>query len=911
MRRRRRRCPGCRLRPKRGRVLPYPARRGNLATDIDQTLRDDVRLLGELLGETIRDHQGERVFALVETVRKLARRARQGEGAAGADLFGTLAALDTADSTAIGRAFAHFLALANIAEQHHRIRRRFALLRQPDAAPQFGSLDEAFGRLLAQGVPPGQLRQCVDDMAIELVLTAHPTEVNRRTILARHSAIADLLARRDLPTLTPTERAQVRDDLRRQVELIWLTDEITRDRPTPVEEARAGLVVFERSLWDTLPRFLRHVDRALQRHTGTGLGQGAAPIRFGSWMGGDRDGNPRVTAEVTRRACALARWMAAGLYAAEVEALRGELSIGVCSEEMRAVVGDQPEPYRALLRRVHDRLVATRRHFGNLSLGRAADGDRSAPLLRADELREPLLLCWHSLLATGATQVAHGRLLDLLRRLDAFGLTLVRLDIRQDADRHAAVLDAVTRALGLGSYLSWDEPRRLSFLAEQLAGRRPLIPRDLDADESVGEVLATFAAIAEQPAESLGAYVISMARSASDVLAVELLQREAGVTPPLRVVPLFETRDDLAGCGPAVATLLDQPASRARQVGEIEVMLGYSDSAKDAGRLCASWSLYKAQEALLATCAARGVRLTLFHGRGGSIGRGGGPTHAAILGQPPGTVQGAMRVTEQGEVIQSKFGLPGIALRSFDLYVTSVAEATLRPPAAPEPRWRELMDAAADTAMATYRAVVREDPTFVPYFRAVTPEVEIGSLKIASRPARRRSGGGVESLRAIPWVFAWTQTRLLLPSWLGTGEAAREMLAGPDRATWLAMAERWPFLRAALSMAEMVLAKSSPEIAAVYDELLAPAHTRALGEQLRERQRAAVRAVQESLGHDELLADNPETRHSLAVRNPYVDPLNLLQAELLRRGRESPDPALQDALLVTINGIAAGMRNTG
>lgn len=882
-----------------------------MTADPHRPLRDDVRLLGALLGDTIRAHGGVRVYELVENVRQLARRARDGEPAAQADLSRTLSDLGPDDALAIGRAFAHFLALANIAEQHHRIRRRYAYLRAPDSAPQPGSLVEAFARFAAAGVAPEALHECVRTLRIDLVLTAHPTEVNRRTILARHAAIAAVLARRDQPSLTPAERDESEAALRREIELIWLTDEIMRSRPTPVEEARAGLVVFEQSLWDTVPRFLRQLDRALSASTGRGLPAGSACVRFGSWMGGDRDGNPRVTADVTRRVCAVARWMAADLYWREVDALRAELSLRDCSEDLRAAVGDVAEPYRALLRNVRARLAATRSHFAAQSHARSAVASPEDVLVTVDQLRGPLMMCWQSLVEVGASRVANGRLLDILRRLDCFGLSLVRLDIRQDAARHVAVLDAVTRDLGIGSYGDWPERRRVAFLVEQLNDRRPLIPRDIALDAPEREVLATLAAIAEQPREGLGAYVISMASAPSDVLAVELLQREAGVCDPLPVVPLFETQDDLAGCGAAVAALLDQPASRASREREIEVMLGYSDSAKDAGRLCASWALYEAQQALLTACQDRGARLRLFHGRGGSIGRGGGPTHTAIMAQPPGTVGGAMRVTEQGEAIQAKFGLPGIALRNLDLYVTSVVEATLLPPRPPHERWRAPMATAAMIAMTAYRATVRDDPAFVPYFRAVTPETEIGQLKIASRPAKRRQGGGVESLRAIPWVFAWTQTRLLLPSWLGTGDAAAAMLAGPERDMWLEMARDWPFLRAALSMAEMVLAKSSPEIAAVYDELLAPDDTKALGAALRERQRQAVQAVLESQGHHALLEENATLRRSIAVRNPYVDPLNLLQAELLRRVRKDPNETLQDALLVTINGIAAGMRNTG
>jgi len=878
-----------------------------------QRLRDDVRMLGAMLGDAIARHEGSEVFELVEQIRQLSKNARNGNVDARAELQQTLASLDAPRAVVIARAFSHFLWFANIAEQHHRIRRRYDYLRRADGAPQVGSLDEAFGRFRRAGIDPQQLHGAVANMQVELVLTAHPTEVNRRTILQKHSHIAALLARLDETSLSPNERTQTRDRIERELAAIWLTDEIMRRRPTPVEEARGGLFVFEQSLWDAIPRFYRQLDRALREHTGNGLASGCAPIRFGSWMGGDRDGNPRVTAQVTRRVCALARWMAAELYWREIDRLRASLSLRDASDELRDAVGREDEPYRALLHDVRARLDRTRSHFGRIASNEPSD--QSDIYVAADELREPLQLISRSLHATGAGLIADGHLADILRRLDCFGVTLVRLDIRQDAGRHADVIDAVTAALGLGSYNDWGEDRRIAFLTEEIANPRPLIPRDLACSDEVREVLESMAVMAEQPRESLGNYVISMASSASDVLAVQLLQREAGIAAPLPVVPLFETRDDLAGCGAVVDQLLTVINGDDRG---LQVMLGYSDSAKDAGRLCASWALYEAQEDLVAACDRHGVDLTLFHGRGGSIGRGGGPTHQAILSQPPGSIRGRMRVTEQGEVIQAKFGLQGIALRNLELYVTGVAEASLVPAAPPPAKWRALLDDAAAVGMRAYRDVVRRDPDFVPYFRAVTPEREIGRMKIASRPAKRRVGGGVESLRAIPWVFAWTQTRLLLPSWLGTGSALRRGLDGPDRQTWLQMAREWPFLRSLLAMAEMVLAKSAPGIAAYYDELLGPPQTEGIGRRLRGLRDDTERAILQCLKTDELLADNAVLRRSIRVRNPYVDPLNLLQAELLRRVRAldpdaDPEVAeqLNDALLITINGIAAGMRNTG
>ncbi len=856
----------------------------------DDRLRADVRMLGAFLGDTLKEVEGEDLFATVERVRRLSRAARKGDAAAAEELAALLRSLPVEDALPVARAFAQFLALANIAEQHHRIRRRREY-REAGSAAQRGSPDQSFGALLADGVAPADLHRTVRELEIELVLTAHPTEVNRRTILHKQNVIADLLDRGD------------EDGLRRVVAEIWLTDEVHRRKPSPVEEARGGLMVFEQCLWDAVPRWLRSLDASLAAATGEGLPLDVSPVRFGSWMGGDRDGNPNVTAETTRRVCALGRWIAADLYWREVDALRAELSLERCSDELRAAVGDVAEPYRELLRGVRDRLDATREHFAALLAGEAPDDDR-AIYLRPDELAAPLELCRRSLIATRAGRIAEGRLTDILRRLAAFGLVLARLDIRQEAPRHAEALDAVTRALGLGSYAEWDEAGRRNFLLAELASRRPLIPRELDASEDVREVLATFAEIARQP--DLGAYVISMASTPSDALAVLLLQKEAGVHPPLRVVPLFETDDDLAGAVDTMERLYDVAPWREAFGDRQEVMIGYSDSAKDAGRLAAAWSLYQAQERLVAGARARGIRLTLFHGRGGSVGRGGGPMHRAILSQPPGSTDGRLRVTEQGEMIQAKFGLPGIAQRTLDLYLTAVTEGKLRPPRGPEPAWRALMSEMADAAKAGYRDLVRGEPDFVPYFRAVTPEQELGRLKIGSRPARRRKGGGVESLRAIPWIFAWTQTRLMLPSWLGVGDGLARGLQDPDT---LGAMRDWPFLDATLSLICMVLAKAEPPIAAMYDAALCPAELEGLGERLRARCRRTAALLEEVQGS--LRDGNPVLARTLDLRNPYVDPLNVLQAELLRRFRAEPDPRLEEALIVTINGIAAGMRNTG
>jgi phosphoenolpyruvate carboxylase len=815
------------------------------------------------------------------------------------------------EAVPITRAFAHFLHLANIAEQHHRIRRRREYQRDPQAAPQRASCEDAFARLLAAGVGQERLYEAVCALRIELVLTAHPTEVARRTMAQKYNRIASVLAVRDRPDLTPVEREELVAALQREIATAWETDEVRDERPSPLDEVRSGLVIFEQSLWDALPRYLRSVDRALRRATGRGLPIDVAPVRFGSWIGGDRDGNPNVTPQVTRRACFLARWVATNLYLQEVNALRDELSLVTASPELRERAGGAREPYREFLRGVRARLLATREWI-EASLRSEEDITPGSDVyIEAADFAAALDLSYRSLEATGHGLIAAGRLTDVLRRVSAFGITLARLDIRQEAARHTDALAAITSALGLGSYADWDEQTRLNFLLRELTSRRPLIPPDLNATPEANDVLDTFRMIARLPAESTGAYVITMARSASDVLVVELLQKEMRVPSRLRVVPLFETSQDLRNAGSVMNALFELPRYRARTRGHQEVMIGYSDSAKDVGRLTAGWDLYRAQEQVASACRKHEIRLTLFHGRGGSVGRGGGPTYLAIRSQPPGSIDGSIRVTEQGEMLRAQFGLPDIAVRTMEVYTTGTLEAWLTPDEEPLPEWRACMDRLAADARAAYQRIIYEDPRFVEYFRASTPEPEIGELNIGSRPARRGGGTSVSSLRAIPWQFAWTQTRLMLGAWLGVEEALDRAFARGERDALRAMHREWQYFQSSIGLIEMVLAKADGVIAAEYDRQLVPRGLKPLGKELRKRLQRAIAGVLEITEQGELLESNPVIRRSIDVRNPYVDPLNLLQVELLRRVRQNADPRTRAALMVTVNGIAAGLRNTG
>jgi len=883
---------------------------------LHESLRDNVRLLGDSLGRTIAKDLGSEFVDRIETIRALAKRGRQGVDEAGRrELIDYLRALPESELLPVTRAFNQFLNFSNIAEQHYRARFRRVEDYKPGTQPDLGEL---LKRVAASGKTPRQLVDALATMRVELVLTAHPTEVIRRTLIQKYDAIDDCLRVIESSADHPEVLQRAQGRLEELIAQSWHTDEIRHERPTPVDEAKWGFAVIENSLWQAVPIFHRDLDTLLLENAGERLPLGASPIRFASWMGGDRDGNPNVTAKVTEEVLLLGRWMAADLYLRDLEQLKAELSMWKANAALKAEVGNDPErdaePYRALLKRLSARLEATR-DWARARLDGAPVGDE--PIIETrEQLFEPLLSCYRSLCDVGLETIANGVLLDTLRRVTVFGVTLAKLDVRQDGARHAQFFAELTQYLNIGNYHDWDESARQDFLLAELASPRPLIPPRWECSAEAREVLDTFRVIGREHREALGTYVISMARQPSDVLAVALLMKEAGGDVQLPIAPLFETLDDLERAGDVIDRLLELPGYRHYAGDYQEVMIGYSDSAKDAGQLAAAWAQYRAQERLVEVCRGHGVTLTLFHGRGGTVGRGGGPAHAAILSQPPGSVNGSLRVTEQGEMIRFKFGQPEIALRSMEIYACAVLEATLLPPPAPRPAWREEMDRLADIAHRAYVGVVRENPDFVAYFRAVTPESALGRLPLGSRPAKRRQEGGIETLRAIPWIFAWTQTRLMLPAWLGSGEAfaARiEETGGLERLR--EMRANWPFFGTYLDMLEMLLAKSDPQIAAYYEHRLVDDPTlERLGRSLRQRLVDLEQVLLRILDQRTLLQETPLIRQAIEVRNPYIDPLHGLQAELLQRNRDAGgdfSPELSRALMVTMAGIAAGLRNTG
>ena len=681
-------------------------------------------------------------------------------------------------------------------------------------------------------------------------------------------------------------------------------------RPSPIDEAKWGFAMIENSLWLAVPDFLRELSTQVAQVTGQELPPWVAPVRLCSWMGGDRDGNPAVTHTVTREVLLLARWAAADLYSRDLTGLIQDLSMSEASDDLRSIAGDnEVEPYRRVLKGLGDELIILRQELEARLRGDSVE--RLSRIRDTSDLFDPMLVMWESLHACGMGEIADGYLLDTLRRISTFGIDLVTLDIRQESSRHAQAIAEITTFLELGDYLRWDDSKRCDFLRQELANPRPLIPYEFKPSDDVTEVLNTCEVIADADPASLGSYVISMARQPSDILAVMLLQKACGVTQPLPVAPLFETLDDLERA-PAVLTSLLSDASYIAAIGGVQhVMIGYSDSSKDAGTLAAAWAQYCAQDELSKVANQFGVKLVLFHGRGGTAGRGGGPAHRAILAQPPGSVDNAIRVTEQGEMIRWKFGLPDLAVQTLTAYVQSVMQATLSPVDRPKPEFVDLMNALARDSVKSYRALVNQHPDFVAYFRAVTPEGALGKLPLSSRPAKRKVDGGIESLRAIPWIFAWTQIRLMLPAWLGSDEALSNSLRHGGRDLLRTMYAEWTFFQVYIDMLEMVLAKSDPDIAAHYEGVLL-GEEHALGKLTRIRLQSAIESISEIKQVFELLEREPAITRSLAVRHPYMEPLHILQAELLRRDRESPQqPLVERALMASVAGIAAGMRNTG
>ncbi|MEL0641779.1 phosphoenolpyruvate carboxylase [Pseudoalteromonas aliena] len=874
-------------------------------------LRGNVNLLGQLLGQTIKDAQGQAILDKVEEIRALSKSSRSGNEDDRQALIEVLHALSDEELLPVARSFNHFLNLANVAEQFHTVS-RFNDVGFGQQNPLTQTLKTLVTKAEQGQLDSNHLAETLSKLHINLVLTAHPTEVTRRTIINKHVELSDCLASLERKDNLPQERDNILNRIEQLISQAWHTDDIRRSRPTPVDEAKWGYAVIENSLWHAVPRFLREFSANVKEQLSLELPIDYSPIEFTSWMGGDRDGNPFVTSQVTAEVLDHGRWMALNLYIQDLKTLCAELSMSDASDELVELAGQEFEPYRAVIKKLKNQVAETVAHLGAKIKNKRSDSQDL--ITDINQLKHPVEVCYRSLLKCNMKVVADGLLLDLLYRINSFGLRLAKLDVRQDSSRHSDVFSELTRYLGLGDYNQWQEQDKQAFLLAELNSRRPLIPKHWQPSPDVREVLDTFDVIAKQDEQTFGLYIISMARTASDILAVQLLLKESGCSFDLPVAPLFETLDDLNAGSDVITTLLDNVWYRGHIKNTQNVMIGYSDSAKDAGMMAAGWAQYEAMDKLVQLADERGIELILFHGRGGTVGRGGAPAAQALHSQPPGSLKGGLRVTEQGEMIRFKFGLPDVALQSLNIYAGAVLQSNLLPPPEPKSQWREVMKLISEESCEHYRNVVRHDENFVPYFRMATPELELSKLPLGSRPAKRNPNGGVESLRAIPWIFAWSQNRLMLPAWLGALTGLKAALDQYGVETLNEMSLQWPFFRSRLEMLEMVFSKADCWLSEHYDNALVEDMYKPLGATLRKELQEAIGLVQSLSPQKSLLAEQPWIKESISLRNPYTDPLNLLQVELLRRARSEEkrnEGDIDNALMITMTGIAAGMRNTG
>jgi phosphoenolpyruvate carboxylase len=904
-------------------------------------LRASVRRLGELLGGALTRHEGDHLLDLVEQVRRLARQDDDG-----AELAALLSEVDDPTAIVLARAFTAYFQLANITEQVHRS--------QELAARPAGTLSQTVDRIaaaIAEGsMDTARAQEIVDRLELRPVFTAHPTEASRRSVLDLLRRVAELVDGSEDPRLRPADAERIQRRLAEVVDLLWQTDELRIDRPQPTDEARTAAYYLETLAGAVVPDLLEELDRQLAR-IGVRLGRDARPLRFGSWAGGDRDGNPNVTPAVTLEVLTLQHEFGLRVLIAAIDDLVLELSastrvVGVSPELLASLEADRAalpevhdryirlnaqEPYRLKLTYLRARLFATRER---LAAGRPHRPGHD--YLGVGELVGELDLMRESLRRNDAELIADGPVLRVLRTAVATGLALATLDIREHAGRHHAALGVLYDRLGelRAPYASLDRTARTALLSAELAGRRPLVGRTTAALPAPADAVLDLFTTVRKALDRFGpevieSYVISMTQGIDDVLAAVVLGREAGLVdlgdePWARIgfVPLFETVAELEAAGPLLDALLADPSYRRLVTarGDVqEIMLGYSDSSKDAGIAASRWQIHRAQRALRDVARGHGVVLRLFHGRGGSVGRGGGPTGEAILAQPYGTLDGPMKVTEQGEVISDKYVLPALGRENLEVALAAVLEASVLHRTSLLPRdvldvWDSTMDLVAAHAQTAYRSFVG-DPGLVPFFVAATPVDELGNLNIGSRPSRRPGGsGGLADLRAIPWVFGWTQSRIILPGWFGVGSglaAAREAGLGEALADMYAS---WPFFRSFLSNVQMTLAKSDLRIASRYVSTLVPPESAGLFDVVRAEHARTVAEVLTVTGQSELLETAPVLRTTLALRDAYLAPLHALQVSLLARTRaagDDVDPDLRRALLLTINGIAAGLRNTG
>ncbi len=912
----------------------------------DEPLRRDINLLGRVLGQVLIEQEGRRLFETEEEIRLLCKRLRfDYDPRLDGRLRSLIEGLSPDDLSRIVRAFSVYFQLVNIAERYHRVRRSRQYEVSVDSPPQRASVSSALSRLKDEGMEAGKLQRLLDDIHIGLVLTAHPTEAMRRSVRRKHERIGEMLGALGSPSLTWKERRRIEEDLAEEITVLWQTDELRVRKPEVTQEIERTLLFFEHPLISaTLEAYREFEDELAMHYPGEDLKLGRV-LEFGSWVGGDQDGNPFVQPGMINAALRLHRRLIVERHLQRVADLTEHMSqsqrlTGV-SDELRRAVGsyeeripevaesyqaiDPNEVYRKMLLFVAERLRRTLE-------------DPRSPVAYASVagFLEDLSTLRRSLVLHGGRRTAEGGLRDLIRQAEVFGFHLAKLDVRQESATVVRATTAVVAHATGEDLLEMDEAGRASTLRGLLASPRLLDETPDDLSEESAKVLETFGRIqtvhgefSEMPVET---FILSMAHHASDVLCVQLLAKRAGLLRVdaegrctenyLRVSPLFETIEDLKRAPDALRSLLEDPFYRSSlgHGGDLqEIMLGYSDSGKDAGYVTSNWTLYETQGRLASVAREHGVGLRLFHGRGGSAGRGGGPSYQAIMAQPAGTLDGNIRITEQGEVISFKYGMRGLARRNLDTVLAAVLEASSdHSPPEPQPLWIETMEELSVAARRAYRSLVYEDEDFLTFFSEASPIGELSLLNMGSRPARRVENPEVESLRAIPWVFAWTQNRFLLPSWYGSGTALGLFAEdGEKLRTLREMYRGWPFFRTLLDFMQMTLAKSDLRIARTYTSLVSDEALRErMWTRISDEHAACVGALLLVTGDENLLDQSPVLQRSIRLRNHYVDPLSYVQVGLLRRLRGLPADAdereeITKTLLLTVSGISSGMLNTG
>ncbi len=888
-----------------------------------------VSLLGKILGFVVKEQEGLALYNKIEEIRSLSKASRGkknkkkiklNETKKFRKLISKISKLTPSESLIIARSFSKFLNFSNLAESLDNVHKvEEGKIQQARGNDEFTLLEDVIEKLLKKKkISKKRFYKFSENLKIDLVLTAHPTEVKRRTLIQKYTSVNDTLEKFNKSRIfkiknIEKENKVLEKKLHEQITSIWKTDELKRHKPTPLEEARWGLAVIEDSLWNAVPKICSRLDQAVEQYSGKRLPINYSPFKFGSWMGGDRDGNPNVDHRITREVILLSRWEAANLYEKEFTKIIQHLSLYECSNKIKKAVGKSQDPYREYLRPIRNKLKNTQKQIESYLIEKKPLNEKLL-VNSINEIIEPLKVVYDSLCQVKSKSIADGSVLDLLRRANTFGLNLARIDIRQEASRHTKLVNRIYRNRKNIDFSNLSENKKISLLVKSLNSKRSLINKKILLNKEDKETWETFKLLAKTPKECLGAYIISMTSSASDILSVMLLQKEAGIKNYLRIVPLFETLQDLNDASKIMEKIYNIKFYLRYFNYNQEVMIGYSDSSKDAGKLASSWAQYCAQENLQKLSNKYKVKLTLFHGRGGSVGRGGGPIYHALLSQPPGTVNGRTRVTEQGEIIQQKYATESLAEYTLGTYLGSVLEATLVPPLKPKKEWRKLIEKMSEISMKSYRDNLN-NKDFLNYYFKATPQKILGQLFIGSRPAKRNKSKNIKSLRAIPWVFAWTQNRFLIPAWLGTYEAINYAFKNKKNNLLRQMVAKWPFFYSMMDILDWILAKTNQRISKFYEECLGDKKIKQTGENLRNKLSKLI-VLNNRLIPKFILEQRKDYRDRVRKRNTYAEVLNILQADILkklnkRNNNKKNKRILTDAMLITIAGVAAAMKNVG